>query len=325
MRSYIAWVGALYLTACVDEEPVRLVEGTQEIMQQQGTQLQGVQFAGTAGQTLKGFQLAGATLAGAPLSNLHLEKGELVAEQGGATLRGSALANAHIVGQAVAGSTITPVDFQITAIEAEPASYDPTNTGNTYLYSIAQNVGGTYQAACGTDQDGRRAAIPMSGIWDAGGNRVESTTLFTFGCTTGVVAKCYRWGYRPWLPGLADITATHWACTRAARADYCGTGQTHTQDGTLINVWDGLPAPGPINNRGTTPAGMAFEAGWNTGGALCLSHTRWLLNGPVLALGCPNRLVVPGLGRAGAVCDTVSQALGQSGRVLLFNESNLNL
>lgn len=323
MRSYIACVGALCLYACVDEEPPRLAEDTQDIQQQQGTQLQGVQLVGTAGQTLKGFQLAGATLGGTALTNLHLEKGELVATQGGATVRGTALTGAHIVGQAVAGNTITPVDYQITAIVPEVAGYDPTQSGNTYLYSIAQNVNGTYQSACGTDQDGRQAAIPTSAIWDSGGNRVESTTLFTFACTTGAVAKCYRWGYRPWLTGLGDVVATHWACTRLTRADYCGTGQPHTQDGTTINLWDNLAVP--INQRGTTPAGMSFEAGWNTGGALCLSHTRWMLDGPVLALGCPNRLVVPGVGRAGSVCDTISQAFGMSNRVLMFNESAFNV
>jgi len=317
----------LCVASCaVEREPERLVID-QPIMQNQGSQLQGVVLLGSQLQdkTLRGFQLSGATLSGVALSNLHLEKGELVADQG----RGTALVNAHLTGQVqTAAGAITLVDYQITAIEAEQAVYDPTSTGNTYLYALAQNVDGTgtYQAACGADQDGRHAAIAMTAIWDSHGNRVESSTLFTFGCTTGAVAKCYRWGYRPWVTGYGDLVATHWACTRLARADYCGNGTSHTRDGTLINVWDNLPAPGPIQAHGAPPLGMLFEAGWSTNGAVCLSHTRWLLNGPVIALGCPDRLIAPGLLLlGGTVCDTVAQALGQSTSARLFDESDLNL
>ena len=119
--------------------------------------------------------------------------------------------------------------------------------------------------------------LPLAAIWDGHGNRIASSTQFTFGCTTGVVAKCYRWGYRPWVTGYGDLATVHWICTRVARADYCGNGVTHTRDNTLINVWDNLPAPGPIQAQGQTPTGMLFEAGWSTGGAVCLSHARWLL------------------------------------------------
>jgi hypothetical protein len=57
-----------------------------------------------------------------------------------------------------------------------------------------------------------------------------------------------------------------------------------------------------------------------------LSHARWLLNGPVIALGCPGRLIAPGLGILNAtVCDTVAQVLGQARDAKLFDESNLHL
>jgi hypothetical protein len=331
-RSIIVCVVASGVASCaIEAEPERLVKVEQDIMQNQGTMLQGVQLLGTQlqGKTFKGFQFSGATLNGVALSDLHLDKGELVATQGGSELRGAALVNAHVIGQVqTAAGAVSTVDYAITAIEAEAAGYDPTATGHTYLYSIAQNVDatGTYQAACGTDVDGRSAAIPMAAIWNAHGDRVESTTLFTFGCTTGVVAKCYRWGYRPWITGAGDLAAMHWTCTRVARADYCGNGTPHTRDGTLINVWDNLPAPGPIQTRATAPVTMLFEAGWNTSGAVCLSHARWLLNGPIIALGCPGRLIAPGLSLlGGTVCDTVADVLGQSSGSVMFDESNLNL
>src|SRR5678815_5264127 len=111
---------------------------------------------------------------------------------------------------------------------------------------------------------------------------------FTLGCTTGVIAKCYRWGYRPWVNGYGDLVAMHWTCTRLARADYCGDGTPHTHDGTKINVWDTLPRPIESHGGLLPPAGMLFEAGWNTGGAVCLSRARWMLDDAnALAALCP--------------------------------------
>ena len=43
-----------------------------------------------------------------------------------------------------------------------------------------------------------REALPLTGTWDERGAHLE-TAEFTFGCTSGVLAKCVRWGYRPWL------------------------------------------------------------------------------------------------------------------------------
>jgi hypothetical protein len=94
----------------------------------------------------------------------------------------------------------------------------------------------------------------------------------------------------------------------------------------VINLWDTLPPPGPIQHHGgmLPPPGMLFEAGWNTGGAVCLSHARWLLDdGPQIAQLCPNRLVPPGLGET--VCDSISDALGYDASAKMFNEAYLNL
>ena len=301
-------------------------------MQNQGRQLHGVQLAGiqVAGMTLQGFQFAGASRGGDPLGPVRVERGELVAEQGGATLHGADLAGAHLFALArnPQSQATAAVEVRIAAVEPEDDTYDPTHTGGTFLYSLEQNVDGigTWQPMCGVDSEERRAAIPLAATWDDRGNRIESSTLFSFGCTTGTVAKCYRWGYRPWLTGYGDLAATHWACTRMARADYCGNGTSHTREGTVINLWDNAPSPGPIEREGAPPLGMLFEAGWSTTGAVCLSHGRWLLGGPLIALGCPDRLIPPGLGLFGAtVCDTTAQVLGQHANARVFNDSNLNL
>jgi ADYC domain len=302
----------------------------------QGTELQGTQLQGSniQGMTMQGFGFAGATLNGAALTNVHVDKGELVADQNQVTLHGTSLAGAHLYAQvrniSVSPPTTASVEYRITSVVAETA-YDPTNTGSTFLYTLEQNVDnlGSWQPACPLDLDGARVAIPLAATWDETGARVESTTMFTFGCTSGVIAKCYRWGYRPWVTGYGDLAEMHWICTRLARADYCGNGKSHTHDGTLINIWDTLPSPGPIQHWEALPGELLpellFEAGWRTNGAACLSHARWLLpDGVLIALECPNKLTLPGLaGLGGTACDTLGQALGYGSAVKMFDESYL--
>jgi hypothetical protein len=327
MRITIVWS---FVCACgIDEPSTASVE--QAGMNMQGMNMQGMNMQGMnmQGMNMQGFELGNATLHGSNLQNVRVENGELVADRGAVTLRGTSLVGANLTAQAASAddpSIITEVDYRITAVAPENPAYDPTHTGSTYLYTLEQYVADTdsWQPACGADVDGLQVAIPVTGTFDAHGNRVESASLFTFGCTTGVIAKCYRWGYRPWVTGYGDLVDMHWTCTRLARADYCGDGTPHTHDGTWVNVWDRLPWPGPIQRHGFLPPfGMVFEAGWNHDGAVCLSHARWLLDDTLANL-CPDRLVPPGLLGA-TVCDTVSAVLGYDPDAKLFDESYLNL
>jgi hypothetical protein len=321
------------LGACtVDVEDVDTSTVSQNGMNMQGMNMQGMNMQGMnmQGMNMQGFELDSATISGASLSNLRVERGELVAERDGVTVRGTALVGARLYGDFEGPDAAVRLTYRITAIVTESAFYDPTKTGSTYLYTLEQQTpDGSWAPACGMDFDGRRAAIPVAATWNAHGDRVESSSMFTFACTTGVIAKCYRWGYRPWLTGYGtDMVAMHQTCTRLARADYCGDGRPHTREGTWINVWDRLPGPGPIQRHGLLPPlGMLFEAGWNTDGAVCISRARWLLddllNGEIANL-CPDRLVPPGLLGA-TVCNTVSDVLGYDGDAMLFNESYLNL
>jgi hypothetical protein len=299
----------------------------------QGISMQGISMQGISmqGMRMLGFQIDGATLGGAPLTNLRVSRGEVIAQRGLFTLRGAALAGAQLQAQVRNLAADLPetavVTYRIANIAQEDGRYDPTHTGSTFLYTLEQWIpeDSTWQPACPVDTDGRSAAIPLAATWDERGDRIASTSLFTFGCTTGVIAKCYRWGYRPWLAGYgADMATMHWTCTRMARADYCGNGQSHTQDGTWINLWDNLPFPGPIQRHGLlAPLGMVFEAGWDTGGAVCLSHMRWdVLEGLITAT-CPDRLIPPSLG--GIACDSLLDVLDLEPSVRLFNESYLDL
>ncbi|MGE0867422.1 MAG: ADYC domain-containing protein [Kofleriaceae bacterium] len=321
------------LAACqVDDLEMSSVEQAGMNMQgmnMQGMNMQGMNMQGMnmQGMNMQGMNMQGATMGGVNLANVRIVKGEVIAERNGQTLRGTALIGAHFMAEVATNDDppiVGDVEYRVTNVVPEASKYDPLGTGSTYLYTLQQYRydTGTWVPACGPDADGRRVAIPIAATFDARGNRVESTTLFTFGCTTGVIAKCYRWGYRPWLTNLPNMVDMHWTCTRLARADYCGDGTSHTQDGTWINVWDRLPSPGPVQRRGLLPPlGMLFEGGWNTQGAVCLSRARWLLDDTLANL-CPHRLIPPGLLGA-TVCDTVSEVLGYDGDAMLFNQSYL--
>jgi hypothetical protein len=118
---------------------------------------------------------------------------------------------------------------------------------DTWLYRIEHTAmpapgARDWQNACAEEPgdgvglfvDGRWGS---DGTWHAGG--------YTFSCARGAIAKCARsWGYKPWktLPtdhGHVSLHSLHLACTRAARADYCGDGTPHTREGVLVGMSDG--------------------------------------------------------------------------------------
>jgi hypothetical protein len=331
-RVVLVVLAALCATYCSSAE----VEFETSTTTQFGSNVQGPELhgfllhGGAAGKKMRGFQFSGATLNGSALSNVRIEQGELVAEQGSVTLHDDDLEGARLIAQVKNTSavppTITTVEYRITDVQDEDEDYDPTGTGETYLYTLEQNVDGTgnWQPACPLDADNRRAAIPLTDFYDETGARVDSSTLFTFGCTIGAIGKCYRWGYRPWVTGYGNLETMHWTCTRVARADYCGTGASFTYENTTINLWDKLAPPGPIQSHGTTPQGMTFEAGWDTGGAVCFSLPRWVTGGAVFALMCPTRLILPLPLVAGTLCnDDIGAILFPTAKI--FNEAALNI
>jgi len=124
---------------------------------------------------------------------------------------------------------------------------------------------------CGEDGWG----LFVDGVWDASGNRLDEAVFGkhivdkSFSCDTGVIAKCVDWGYDPAIVG----SDAHLTCTRMARADYCGDGESWTEDGTLIDVFDDLGVwPYKGNGQGQ---GFSFEAGWGPDGAVCVQKTRY--------------------------------------------------
>jgi len=108
--------------------------------------------------------------------------------------------------------------------------------------------------------EGHRA-VAVAGTYEpTGAYSTSDLTKLTFACTSGTIAKCTRWGYRPF--GTASktcdaigCTATdntqyalrdyHQTCVRAARADYCASNRSYTKAGTIIDIFDVADAQKP--------------------------------------------------------------------------------
>jgi hypothetical protein len=143
-------------------------------------------------------------------------------------------------------------------------------------------------------------ALAVRGAWDASGARQEAPGKLTFACENGAITKCIQWGYKPWEhragQSLADL---HQACTRMARADYCGNGRSHTHEDTAIDMYDGLGVLAKTTEASADwePARASFEAAWAPDGATCLAHTRDGRPLEMVVQECPERL------RAGAALE----------------------
>lgn len=203
--------------------------------------------------------------------------------------------------------------FKIRDVELDPQDHD----NETYLYTVfyLDTSDSKWKNLCEPDAYNVAKAIPLAGSWDETGAYIESSKLITFGCTSGAIAKCVRFGYKPWknLNGKS-LRDFHQACTRMVRADYCGNGKSHTQEGTWIDVYDVLGI-----QKQTTNSGMVFEAAWGPNGATCINRAR--LSEPLseIVKECPKKL--KGRINEGGRCSTAEKAEQNCPNSLLFNDS----
>ncbi|WP_224363501.1 ADYC domain-containing protein [Hyalangium versicolor] len=145
----------------------------------------------------------------------------------------------------------------------------------SYRVSYQEPQDGQWYPLCKTLDGTVSDAIALEGQWNygqgvtGGGSKVYSSTSFTFACDGYALAKCVRFGYKPWDSvngvSLADY---HQSCTRLLRADFCGDGTPHTVNGNLVNIYDSASVQTDAENWGA-------EAEWNANGASCFtSHNR---------------------------------------------------
>lgn len=193
------------------------------------------------------------------------------------------------VGDVVTTTSVQGDSRSVQVLDAVTAS---TTSGPVTLYAVAYQAGQLdaeqqWQPLCNPDIEGDTHALALSGQWDSAGNYLNNDEI-TFACTSGVIGKCALWGYHPEdSPDMGQNAPRqrHQACTRMARADYCGDGTSHTLDGTEIEVYD------PVINPGPTPdSGMHFEAAWGPDGAVWIERTRWPAAMAYVQINCPERL-----------------------------------
>ena len=193
-------------------------------------------------------------------------------------------------GTAVQGAILTSTDSEgrKVTLKIQDVERDPKEAeAETYLYTVVyrNSASSRWQNLCQPDRDSIAKAISLSGQWDTRGNHIDNQRI-TFACTNSALAKCVRWGYKPWKTVQGQsLRDYHQACTRMVRADYCGTGVAHTQNGTEIDVYDRLGIQKPTNN-----SGMNFEAAWNPDGAVAISRTRFSETLAQIRSDCPERL-----------------------------------
>jgi hypothetical protein len=172
----------------------------------------------------------------------------------GRTLRSADLQGATLK----IGSAGNDIEVTIDSVEEDPRAVG----GRVMLHRfVVKDRSGRLVDLCKPDAQGLSLGFPVP---DGRGG-------FDLTCTSGAVAKCIRWGYRPWeeTAGGPPLRAMHEACVHMARADYGGDGVPTTRDGTLIDLYDRFGIQKPDRQ-----VAMTFEAAWGVDGAICVAHPR---------------------------------------------------
>jgi hypothetical protein len=290
--SFVVALPTLASTGCLSaDEGTALDDGLARTHEPQGIHLQGVQLQGVRmnginfngvnfnGIAMNGVHLDGAVLEGVAGSQaLELRGGEIVAfPGGGGMLGGEDLEGAMLAGALSNGGTL-PIEIADVSATADPEIYE---------YTLIYWDGTAWGSLCGESDGAPVRALALEGTWDSsagtptGGDHVDEPGLFTFACKDAVIAKCVGMGYAPWRAvtecydgecHVVSMRDMHQACTRMMRADYCGDGTPHTQDGTLVNVWDDFEIQAPDV---VMPVAWHDEAEWSPNGALCIEQVRW--------------------------------------------------
>ena len=192
------------------------------------------------------------------------------------TPAGRVVAQSDLVGAILALSVEgATVEGRIAAVSPDPMVPE----GDVMLYDVrVAGEDGAERPLCQAGPDGIAAGFPIAGRLDGKGHLVPGGPQdFEFVCTAGARGKCVRFGYRPWAgeAGGVSMRDLYNACVHMVRADFCGDGRGHTENGTLIGFYD----TGGVNPRAEALAEdgwseLSFEAAWTTDGAACVAKPR---------------------------------------------------
>lgn len=198
------------------------------------------------------------------------------------TLSGAQMVGAQLDFQSDDGQgNVTNVKVRIDAVT-------PLAPGSDVLrYDFAiKNEAGPWQPLCADSLGAQVGSVLLPDVWSpTTGDRLHPRPedAVTVACLDAAIGKCVEWGYVPWKSvGEISLYDYHQACTRAVRADYCGDGVSHTQDGTEIHVLDQVGIE-------TTEPGSTYviEAEWGPDGAVCLNLANTRLPNPSIACELP--------------------------------------
>jgi len=237
-----------------------------------GEELNGIELNGMRlnGMRLNGMRLNGMRLNGMRLNGMRLNGiemignvlkaiGEDLEERSGGALEG-----------AIVETDVEQPDSSIVETEWGYTDFEDGPDGLVFMnvqYRELPNV--TWTPACKDGAGNPVKAVQLRGSWDPEtGDPIGDQSEISYGCMKAAIGDCALWGY---VPGKVvsgkDLRAYHQACTRAKRADYCGKGETHTQNGTAIDIYDDLGVQEPGTEWG-------IEALYNEYGAVCINTPR---------------------------------------------------
>ncbi len=245
-----------------------------------GISLNGISLNGISlnGISLNGISLNGISLNGTDFTGTLEINGEWQ-ERSGAEIIGTVFAL-----EAEVDDELVPLELMI------EDRYSDVESGfdDIQLYELRVRVAGDEEwiDPCEDENGIGHPAIPLENYWDSeSGDRIDDPDVISWSCTTGVLAHCIQWGYRPWAEAedckkknkkgewkkCSDVSLRdhHQACTRMARADYCGDGDTWTVTGTEIDIWDNLEPQLQVR-----AGDWDIEAEWRPDGAWCLNDIR---------------------------------------------------
>ncbi|MCB9751681.1 MAG: hypothetical protein H6713_17040 [Myxococcales bacterium] len=247
-----------------------------------GFMFNGFQFNGFIlnGFQFNGFHFNGFLINGSEMIVTVENNGEII-EASSAELLGSELL---ITTQKVVGGEVTEVETEIRIDDVYPSP--KADDVFYHLLSAYDAELDDWVPLCSDGQGNQTEAILLAGGWDnATGARIESDKpTATFACRGDVLAKCVEMGYAPWREAevktgkkhgkhgktkVVTLADHHQACTRMLRADYCGTGEPNTVNGTLIDVADKVE-PDPIQ---AYESKWDYEAEWGPDGAVCIGDS----------------------------------------------------
>ncbi|ABF92486.1 hypothetical protein MXAN_0526 [Myxococcus xanthus DK 1622] len=277
-QTVAALVSAVSMVGCagnvMEAEPVALRSGVAELVAPNGRNLNGRNLNGRnlntpeLGQLLVSVDLAGARIAEEVLGEVRLEGSVFHGVASSGPVSGQSFLGARFIGNLSSGDT---VELRVDGIE--PGAGADADVW-AYLVSYYDAADALWKPACAAADGSALSAIPVAGRWDyrqgvaGGGAKVDDAARFTFACEGAAIAKCVRFGYRPWgttADGLS-LADHHQACTRMVRADFCGDGTSHTTDGQWVNLHDGV-------NVQTDTEAWLHEAEWDADGARCFTQT----------------------------------------------------